>query len=40
MFPLLAQVQDQSDYKDLIPLIITHLESLTVSLDQYFPSLS
>jgi hypothetical protein len=26
--------------KELIPLIISHLESLTENLDQYFPSLS
>jgi hypothetical protein len=29
-----------SDYKEAIPLIMSHLESLTDSLDQYFPSLS
>jgi hypothetical protein len=40
MFPLLLQIQDQSDYKEVIPLIIRHLESLTDSLDQYCPSLS
>jgi hypothetical protein len=40
MFPLLLQVQSQTDYKEVIPLIISHLESLTENLDQYFPSLS
>jgi hypothetical protein len=40
MFPLLLQIQDQSDYKEVIPLIISHLQSLTDSLDQYLPSLS
>jgi hypothetical protein len=40
MFPFLLQIQDQSDYKEVIPLIISHLESLADSLDQYFPSLS
>jgi hypothetical protein len=39
MFLLLFQIQDQSNYKEVIPLIISHLESLTDSLDQYFPSL-
>jgi hypothetical protein len=29
-----------SDYEEVIPLIISHLESLTDSLDLYFPSLS
>jgi hypothetical protein len=24
MFPLLLQIQDQSDYKEVIPLIISH----------------
>jgi hypothetical protein len=38
MFPLLLQIQDQSDYKEAVPLNISHLESLTDSLDQYFPS--
>jgi hypothetical protein len=28
------------DYKEVITLIISNLESLTESLDQYFPSLS
>jgi hypothetical protein len=36
MFPLLLQIQDQSDYKEVIPLLIGHLESLTDSLEQYF----
>jgi hypothetical protein len=36
VFPLLLQTQDQSDYKEVVPLIVSHLESLTVSLDQYF----
>jgi hypothetical protein len=40
MFPLLLQVQSQTDYKEVIPLIISHLESQTENLDQYFPSLS
>jgi hypothetical protein len=39
MLPLRLQIQDQSDYKKVIPLIISHLESLTDSLDQYFLSL-
>jgi hypothetical protein len=38
MFLLLLQIQDQSDYKEVIPLIISHLESLTDSCDQYFLS--
>jgi hypothetical protein len=40
MFPLLLQTQDQSDCKEVIPLNISHSESLTDSLDQYFPTLS
>jgi hypothetical protein len=40
MFSLLLQIQDQSDYKEVIPLIISHLQSLTDSLDQHFPSFS
>jgi hypothetical protein len=28
MFPLLLQIQDQSDYKEVIPFIISHLKSL------------
>jgi hypothetical protein len=40
MFPLLLQIQDQSDYKEVIPLLISHLESFTASLDQYFNSSS
>jgi hypothetical protein len=39
MLPLLLQVQDQSNYKEVIPLTISHLESPTDSLDQYFSSL-
>jgi hypothetical protein len=39
-FPLLHEIQDQSEYKEVTPLIISHLESLTDSLDQCFPSLS
>jgi hypothetical protein len=38
MFPLLFQ--SQTDYTEVILLIISHLESLTENLDQYFPSLS
>jgi hypothetical protein len=40
MLPPLLQIQDQSGYREVIPLTISHLESLTDSLDQYFPSLS
>jgi hypothetical protein len=40
MFPLILQIQDQLDNKKVIPLIISHLESLTDSLDQQFSSLS
>jgi hypothetical protein len=40
MFPLLLQVQSQTDYKEVIPLIISYLESLSENLEQYFPSLS
>jgi hypothetical protein len=40
MFPHLLQVRSQTDYKDIIPFIISHLESPTENLDQYFPSLS
>jgi hypothetical protein len=40
MFPLLLQIQDQSYYKGVIPLIISHLESLTDGIDQYLRSLS
>uniref|UniRef100_K7G2A6 DUF4371 domain-containing protein n=1 Tax=Pelodiscus sinensis TaxID=13735 RepID=K7G2A6_PELSI len=40
MFPLLLQFQSQTDYKEVIPLITSHLESLTEKLDQYIPSLS
>jgi hypothetical protein len=40
MFPLLLQVQSDRYYKEVIPLIISHLESLTENLDQYFHSLS
>jgi hypothetical protein len=34
MFTLLLQVQSQTDYKEVIPLIISHLESLTGNLDR------
>jgi hypothetical protein len=34
------QIQDRSDYKGGIPSIVSHLEPLTDSLDQHFPSLS
>jgi hypothetical protein len=40
MFPLLLQIQDQAGYKEVIPLSISHLGSLTDSLDQYILSLS
>jgi hypothetical protein len=40
IFPLLLQVQSQTDYKEVIPLIISRFESLTENHDQYFPSLS
>jgi hypothetical protein len=40
MLPLLLQIQDQSDYKEVISLITSHLESLTDSLSQCFPSMS
>jgi hypothetical protein len=40
MFPFLLQIQSQTDYKEVIPLIVSHLESLTENLDQYFSSLS
>jgi hypothetical protein len=40
MFPLLLHVQSQTDYKEIIPLIISHLKSLTENFDQYFLSLS
>jgi hypothetical protein len=40
MFPILLQIQDQSEHKEVIPLIISHLQSLTDSPDQYFPSSS
>jgi len=36
MFPLLCQVQSQTDYKEVIPLCIIHLESLPGSLDHTF----
>jgi hypothetical protein len=39
-FVLLLQIQNQSDYKEVTPLIISHLELLTDSLDQYSPSSS
>jgi hypothetical protein len=37
MFPILLQIQNQPDYKEVIPLITSHLESLRGSPDQYFP---
>jgi hypothetical protein len=40
IFPFILQILGQSDYKEVITLIISHLESLACSLDQYFPSLS
>lgn len=40
MFPLLLQVQTQTDYQKVIPLITSHLRSLAEKLDKYFPSLS
>jgi hypothetical protein len=40
MSPLLLQIQDQSDYNEVIPLITSHLQSRTDSLDRRFPSLS
>jgi hypothetical protein len=40
MFPLPLQIQDQSDSKEVVPLIISHLQSPTDSLDQCFPFLS
>jgi hypothetical protein len=39
IFLLLLQIQYQSDYKEVIPLIISHLPSLTDNPDQYIPSL-
>jgi hypothetical protein len=36
MFLLLFQIQNQSDYKEVIPLIISHLGSLTDSFVPYF----
>jgi hypothetical protein len=39
-FPLLLQTQDQSVRKEVISLIISHLELLTGSFDQYVPSTS
>lgn len=34
MFPLLLQVQNQTGYKEIILLIISHLESLVENLRQ------
>ncbi len=39
MFPLLFQVQTQTKYEKVIPLITSHLGSLSVKLPKYFPSL-
>jgi hypothetical protein len=39
MFPLLLQVKSQKVYKEIIPLVISNLESLAESLDKYFPCL-
>jgi hypothetical protein len=36
MFLLLLQVQSQTDYKEVIPLIISHLASLTENLANTF----
>ena len=38
MFPLLLQTQ--TEYENVIPLITSHLGSLSEKLDKYFPSLS
>ena len=40
MFPLLLQVQTQTKYEYVIPLITSHLGSLSEKLHKYFPSLS
>ena len=40
MFPLLLQVETETDYQEIIPLITSHLELLAEKLDKYFPSLS
>ncbi len=40
MIPLLLQVQAQTKYEKVIPLITSHLESLLEKLQKYFPSLS
>ncbi|XP_064101041.1 protein FAM200A-like [Macrobrachium nipponense] len=40
MFPLLLQLDTETDYQEIIPLITSHLESLAEKLDKYFPSLS
>ncbi len=39
MFALLIQVQTQTGYENGIPLITSHLESLSEKLHNYFPSL-
>ncbi len=38
IFPLLLQTQ--TEYENVIPLITSHLGSLSEKLDKYFPSLS
>ena len=40
MFPLLLQLQSGADYEEVIPLITSHLESLSEKIDKYFPSFS
>jgi hypothetical protein len=37
LFPFLLQIQDQSDYNEVIPLIISHLESLTALTKTFLP---
>ncbi len=37
MFPLLLQVQTQTEHENVIPLITSHLESLSEKLHKYFP---
>ncbi len=40
MFPLLLQVQTQIKYENVIPLITSHLGSLSEKLHKYSPFLS
>ncbi len=40
MFPLLLQVQTQTKYENVIPLITSHLGTLSKKLHKYFPSMS